>query len=162
MIAAARAASPATPSAQLARFMARYDPAVAEVARQARAFLRRLMPAANELVYDNYNALVIGYGPTDRASHAVLSIALYPRWATLFFLDGAALPDPAKLLQGSGSRVRSIRLHTAEVLETAGVRALVAAALAEADPPMPGRGRGRLIIKSASARQRARRPKARR
>ena len=154
--------STATPSAQVSRFMARYDADIIGVAIDARARLRRRMPGAHELVYDNYNALVIGFGPTERASDAVLSLALYPRWVTLFFLFGATLPDPLGLLKGSGKQVRSIRLATASTVDTPGVRALIDAALAEADPPMPLRSRGRVIIKSVSAKQRTRRPKARR
>jgi len=154
--------SAATPSAQVSRFMARYDADIIGVAIDARARLRRRMPGAHELVYDNYNALVIGFGPTERASDAVISLALYPRWVTLFFLFGATLPDPLGLLKGSGKQVRSIRLATASTVDTPGVRALIDAALAEADPPMPLRSRGRVIIKSVSAKQRTRRPKARR
>ena len=154
--------STATPSAQVSRFMARYDADIIGVAIDARARLRRRMPGAHELVYDNYNALVIGFGPTERASDAVISLALYPRWVTLFFLFGATLPDPLGLLKGSGKQVRSIRLETASTVDTPGVRALIDAALAEADPPMPLRSRGRVIIKSVSAKQRTRRPKARR
>jgi len=154
--------STATPSAQVSRFMARYDADIIGVAIDARARLRRRMPGAHELVYDNYNALVIGFGPTERASDAVISLALYPRWVTLFFLFGATLPDPLGLLKGSGKQVRSIRLATASTVDTPGVRALIDAALAEADPPMPLRSRGRVIIKSVSANQRTRRPKARR
>ena len=97
----------------------------------ARARLRRRMPGAHELVYDNYNALVIGFGPTERASDAVFSLALYPRWVTLFFLFGATLPDPLGLLKGSGKQVRSIRLETASIVDTPGVGALLDAALAE-------------------------------
>jgi len=154
--------SAATPSAQVSRFMARYDADIVSVAIDARARLRRRMPGAHELVYDNYNALVIGFGPTERASDAVLSLALYARWVTLFFLFGATLPDPLGLLKGSGKQVRSVRLETASIVDTPGVRALIDAALAEADPPMPLRSRGRVIIKSVSANQRTRRPKARR
>jgi len=154
--------SAATPSAQVSRFMARYDADIVSVAIDARARLRRRMPGAHELVYDNYNALVIGFGPTERASDAVFSLALYARWVTLFFLFGATLPDPLGLLKGSGKQVRSIRLETASIVDTPGVRALIDAALAEADPPMPLRSRGRVIIKSVSAKQRTRRPKARR
>ena len=154
--------SAARPSAQVSRFMARYDADIIGVAIDARARLRRRMPRAHELVYDNYNALVIGFGPTERASDAVFSLALYARWVTLFFLFGATLPDPLGLLKGSGKQVRSIRLETASIVDTPGVRALIDAALAEADPPMPLRSRGRVIIKSVSANQRTRRPKARR
>jgi hypothetical protein len=61
------------------------------VAKAAVARMRKYVPDSVELVYDNYNALVVGFGPTERAAEAVLSIALYPRGVTLFFLQGARL-----------------------------------------------------------------------
>jgi hypothetical protein len=147
-----------TPAKQLAEFMARYDPEVRDVARAAHARLRRRLPGAVEMVYDNYNALVIGFGPSERASEAVFSIALYPRYVVLFFLQGVGLPDPNRLLRGSGKQVRSIILEAASTLDESPVQDLIAAALAKAKMPMPNVGRNRLIIKSISAKQRPRRP----
>jgi hypothetical protein len=69
--------------------------------------------ARSRLVYDNYNALAIGFGPTERASDVIFSIALFPRWVTLFFLHGVTLPDPYKVLRGSGKVVRHVVLQTA-------------------------------------------------
>jgi hypothetical protein len=40
----------------------------------ALAKMRARLPGAVELVYDNYNALAIGFGPTERTSEAVFSI----------------------------------------------------------------------------------------
>jgi hypothetical protein len=144
---------------QLDSFMARYSPAVAADARQALAFLRQRLPTATRLVYDNYNALVIGFGASEKAGDIILSIALYPRWVTLFFLRGVDLPDPHGLLEGSGSQVRGVRLDPISRLETAEVGALIDAAVANA-PPLPPSGQGELIIKSISAKQRPRMPKA--
>ena len=59
------------PEAQLAAFMARDDPGVARVAQEARAELRHQLPGAFELVYDNYNALVIGFSPTEKTPDAI-------------------------------------------------------------------------------------------
>ena len=81
--------------------------------------LRRQLPAAFELVYDNYNALAIGFSPTERTPDAIVSVTLYPRWVSLFFLYGATLPIRCGCSQGSGKQVRSIRLETAAVLEDA-------------------------------------------
>jgi hypothetical protein len=117
------------------------------------------LPGAVELVYDNYNALAIGFGPTERASDAIVSIALYPRWVSLFFLNGAGLPDPESLLVGSGTRVRSIRLRAAADLDQSAVRNLIAAAVYGAAKPWPA-GSSRLIIRSVSSKQRPRRPSA--
>ncbi len=154
--------APRSPQKQLAAFIARYDPEIGALARAALAGLRKRLPGAVELVYDNYNALAIGFGPTERASEAILSIALYPRWVSLFFLQGATLPDPGKLLKGTGTRVRHIVLESASALEKPVVRALIAHALERAAKPLDGTRRGRIVIRSISAKQRSRRPAARR
>ena len=145
------------PAKQLDRFIARYSTDVARLARQVLAVMRHRHPGATELVYDNYNALAIGFAPGDRSSEAVFSIALYPRWVSLFFLDGARLSDPDRLLKGSGSKVRHIVLASASRLDEPGVQALMSQALTRAGTTMSG-GTKRIIIKSISPRQRPRRP----
>lgn len=145
----------------MAGFLARYSPPVRARAKAALARMRTRLPGAVELVYDNYNALAIGFGPTERASEAVFSIAVYPRWVSLFFLRGARLPDPRRILQGSGRQVRHIVLEDDRVLDRPEVRALKARALADAGHPIDGTARRRIVIKSMSARQRPRTAAAR-
>jgi hypothetical protein len=147
-----------TPAQQLDCFLARYDPAIRSEARRALRKMRRLLPRTVELVYDNYNTLVIGFGPNDRPSDAICSIALYPRWVTLFFLEGTKLDDPARRLGGSGRLVRQIRLEDANTLDDPGVRALVSQALDRAKTPLDPKQKRKLVIKSISAKQRPRRP----
>jgi hypothetical protein len=147
-----------TPTQELAGFLATYDPAVASIARAALARLRRRLPGATGIVYDNYNALAVGFGPGDKTSEAIFSIAVYPRWVSLFFLQGSRLKDPAKLLKGSGARVRHIVLREAGDIAMEKVEALIAAALAGAMRPIDPKAKRRLIIKSVSAEQRPRRP----
>src|SRR5215813_14154091 len=105
------------PEEQLAGFIAKYTPEIGEMARAALARMRARLPGAIELVYDNYNALAIGFSPTERASDVIFSITLYPRWVSLFFFRGAGLPDPQKLLKGSGKQVRHIILENAANLD---------------------------------------------
>ncbi len=138
--------------------LALYDPAIARTARGVLARLRKQLPGAVELVYDNYNALVVGFGATERASDAVLSVALYRRWVTLFFLDGRKLVDPKGLLEGDGKQVRRITLAGAADVESAAVRALIRQAVRAASPPIDAHGKRRMIIKSVSKQQRPRRP----
>lgn len=148
-----------TPQAQLESFIKKFTPAVAAEARASLKRMRALVPGAVELVYDNYNALAIGFAPSERASEAVLSIAVFPRWVTLCFLQsGPKLKDPKRLLKGSGSRVRNIPLTSAADLDTAPIRALIAEALDRAAVPIEASGRRRLVIKSISPKQRPRRP----
>jgi hypothetical protein len=148
-----------TAKQSLETFLAKYDPAIARAGRETLAGMRRLLPGAIELVYDNYNALAIGFAPTERASDVVMSIALYPRWVSLFFFGGPSLVDPEKRLKGSGTRVRHIVLaNGAGTLAEPAVRDLIRQAIARADPPLLQAGRGKMIIKSISAKQRPRRP----
>jgi hypothetical protein len=88
----------ASSTKQIASFLAKYNPEVAADAKASRTKMQKRVPGGFEFVYDNYNALVFGYGPTDRPSEAVLSLAVMPQWVTLCFLKGAKLPDPKKLL----------------------------------------------------------------
>jgi hypothetical protein len=67
------------------------------------------------------------------------------------------LPDPKKILQGSGNQNRYIRLESAATLARPEVEALIRAAIAQAKTPLPERGRGYTVIKSVSAKQRPRR-----
>ena len=68
------------PEQRLAGFIAKYAPPIAKLAKAALAKMRARLPGACELVYDNYNALAIGFGPTDRTADLIFSITLYPRW----------------------------------------------------------------------------------
>ncbi len=149
---------PASAAKQLAGFIAKFDPAIATLVRSARAALRKRWPTATELVYDNYNALAIGFGSTERASDCIVSIAVYARGVNLYFIYGRSLPDPHKLLQGGGSQGAFIRLETVSVLDRPEVDALLRAAARDAEPPLPKTGRGYTVIKAVSTKQRPRRP----
>ncbi len=147
-----------TPAQQWARGFSKFSPEVRAVARGAIAKMRRLLPGAVEFVYDNYNALVMGFGKTERPSDAILSLVLYPRHVTLCFLDGAILPDPDGLLRGEGSRVRHIRLADASTLDAPNVRLLIDEAIKESGQRFTGSLRRKMLIRAVSAKQRARQP----
>ena len=147
-----------SPSKQLDSFLAKYNPTIAALARRVLTKMRKLLPGSLEMVYDNYNALVIGFVPNERPSDAIFSIVLYPQHVTLCFLQGAGVPDPHHLLQGSGNVVRHVRLADATTLDDPGITSLMNAALHRAKVPLDPKQPRRLIIKSISAKQRPRRP----
>jgi hypothetical protein len=149
-----------TPRQQLETYIAKFSPEVATLARAALRWMDRRLPTATRLVYDNYNALAIGYSATDRASDGIFSIAVFPRWVSVFFLQGVELDDPDGLLAGKGNQVRHIVLRDVRDLERPGIRQLMQQALSIADPPLPASGRPPLIIKAISPKQRPRRPAA--
>jgi Domain of unknown function (DU1801) len=145
---------------QLKSFIGKFDPKNQALIRAVRKAIRKRLPAANELAYDNYNFFVIGYGATERPSDSVLSIAAGANGVGLCFIRGASLPDPQKILLGSGNQTRFIRLESAAVLARPEIEALVAAAIAKSKVPMPSSGKGKLIIRAISAKQRPRRKPA--
>ena len=119
--------------------------------------MRKRLPSANELVYDHYDFFVIGYPPTERPSDCIVSIAAAANGVGLSFYYGASLPVPQKLLLGSGSQNRLIRLESVATLVHPAVEELIAAAITQARRPLPSGGRGKLVIRSISEKQKPRR-----
>jgi len=151
--------SPAqSPEAQLRGLIAKYEPGIAARAKAIRAAMRKRYPTAMELVYDNYNALAIGYAPTEKTSEAIFSVALYPKWVSLFFLQAKGLPDPCRLLKGAGHVAKHIVLESPKALNDPAIEALMREATVGARRPFSGEGKHRLVIKSISNKQRPRRP----
>ena len=146
-----------SPGKQVASFIAKFDPAMAKRIRACRTALRKRLPTANEIVYDNYNFFVIGYGPTERPSHCVISLVSDKHDVSLAFLYGKGLPDPEKRLVGNGSQVRSVRLPSATTLGEPAIDALLQEAVRRAKAPFAPTGRGQTIVRSISAKQRPRR-----
>ena len=138
--------------------MRRFDPPIRALVREARTKLRRRMPTAIELVYENARAIAIGFASSERKSDAIVSLAVYNRGVNLYFIYGAALADPHGLLLGSGNQGRFVRLESASLLDRPEIAALLASAIAEGNTPLPRSGRGYTVIKSVSmsARQRRR------
>jgi hypothetical protein len=146
-----------TAEEELATFLGRFVPEVAAVAEAALTRMRARLPGTIEMVYDNYNALAIGFSPTDRTSDALFSIAVYPRVVRLFFLSGASLDDPSGVLEGKGKQVRSVQLLSAGIIDSPAVSELMDQAISRGIPWDHTRP-SVLVIRSVSAKQRSRRP----
>jgi hypothetical protein len=143
---------------QLAAFIDKFTPDIAARGAATVNRLRARLPNAHVLVYDNYNALAVGFAPAERTSDAILSVAFFPRWISLFFLQGVRLPDPTGILRGSGNQSRHVVLPSETDLDRPDIAALIDAALATARVKLDPGESGRLVIKSVSAKQRPRRP----
>ena len=144
-------------AAYLDKAIGRYSPDVAAIARAAMKKLRARFPGARVLVFERRGSLPIGFAPAERGS-PVFSIVVYPRWVRFFFLEGVALDDPDRRLEGTSNQVddrffrgslnRSIRLDEgARVLDDPYIRGLVAQALKAAGANLKT-GEGRVVLRT--------------
>jgi len=139
---------------QLKGLIARLDPKRQALIRSVRRALRKRLPSENELVYDYSKYLVIGYSPTERGSDAVIAISSGADGLRLYFNQGPTLPDPKKILLGSGKQTRFIWIESPRTLKLPEVESLLESAIARAKASSGPNERGTLIIKSNSAKRR--------
>lgn len=132
---------------QLRRLIAKLEPKQQTLIRSVRKALRKRFPTALELVYDYSNSLVISYSPSERGIESVVSLAFGTDGLRLVFNNGPKLPDPKKILLGSGKMTRFIFLGSVKDLTRPEVRALMAATIKKAKIPLAKTGLGKLIVK---------------
>ena len=149
-----------TPAAQLRSLIDKLEPKQQKLFRSARAAMRKRFPTANELVYDYGRALVIGYSAEERGIDSIVAIRGSAAGVALYFNQGPKLPDPKRLLRGSGKQTRFIPIEAASQLKQPGVQALIAAAVDHARVALAASGKGSLIVKSDGAKKPARRQRA--
>jgi len=145
-----------TPEAELRSYIDRFDPKTQKLFRSLRTALRKRFPTANELAYDYSSHIVISYSPTEQAIEAIAAIALRADGVRLYLMHGPQLPDPKKLLMGTGTQARFVCVEAASQLAHPDVRALIFAAVDLSTVPLPSRGKGRLIIRPTAASKRPR------
>ncbi len=123
--------------AQLEIHLDEFRPEIAALARDALARLERLLPGAAVLVYDAYNALAIGMSADGQRRGLFLHLPVYPSGVNLGFQEGTLLKDPERLLVGTGSKIRHVRLKSGTDIDEPAIADLVAQA-AERAGFMPG------------------------
>ena len=140
--------------AQLRTLIAKFAPSHLRLIGAMRRWLRKRLPTAHEVVYEYRDWFVISYSPNEHGYEGVLAIRASANGVKLYFNRGKELPDPEKLLQGSGNQTRSINLEGASTLARPEVARLIDEAIARNRVPFARAGRGSVVIRSASAKLR--------
>jgi hypothetical protein len=112
------------PSA-LRQFLKPYDREIRDLALQLRALLLEEIGPCYENIYDAYSAVAIGYGTSERLGDGIFHIAVYAKGVNLGFNNGASLEDPKGILEGSGNRIRHIKIRTPEDLARPEIRSYI-------------------------------------
>src|SRR5258705_11443720 len=111
------------PPPSLIKFLKPYDPEIQDLALKVRALVLAEMAPCYENIYDAYSAVAIGYGTSDRLRDGIFHIAVYAKGVNLGFNDGATFDDPKGILEGSGNRIRHIKIRKTEDLARPEIRA---------------------------------------
>ncbi|HET7537376.1 MAG TPA: hypothetical protein VFJ90_13035 [Candidatus Didemnitutus sp.] len=141
--------------AQLRGLITRFAPAHQRLVGATRRWLRKRQPTAYEVVYEYRDCFVISHSPNEHGYEGVFAIRGDASGVRLYFNRGKGLPDPEKLLQGSGTQTRWIPVQGASTLARPAVVCLVDEALARNRLPFARTGRGPVVIRSTSAKQSA-------
>ena len=141
----------------LVKFLEAFPLESREIALWLRDFVWDIYPECNELIYDNYNFLAFGWGPTDRMSDIFCSIAVGTRGVIFGFMWGVKLYDPKGLLRGGGNQFRSLRVPEIARFPKTDVKKLIKQAYDLSVERLKGRPHtpdGQTIVKSISAKKR--------
>ncbi len=120
------------PIPDLLKFLSAYDKHIVELALAVRRKVLAEAPTATEMIYDAYNAVAVGYSFTGRLKEGFCHIAVYSQHVNLGFNRGVELPDPERLLQGSGNWVRHITIREANDLRKPCLRRFIRIAIRNA------------------------------
>lgn len=90
----------------LTTFLEPYDPKIQQLAIELRDFITKLVPNANELIWDNYNAVAMAYSTSKKLKDAFCHIAVYSKHVNVGFNRGSELVNLPLKLEGTGKLIR--------------------------------------------------------
>jgi hypothetical protein len=143
----------------LSKFLKPFDNEKNEIVFWLRDFIWDLYPDSNELIYDNYNALAVGWSPTDRVGHTFCSIAIGRTSKNIHFgfYWGSEISDPEKRLIGQGNQYRYVLVKSKSEFPKAYIKKLLKDAYANSMAKVKDKKQimhGNTITKSISAKKR--------
>lgn len=118
------------PPKELIRFLKRFDPAIRELALDARELVLSVLEPPNESILDVY-VLALNYGFSERMKDQVVYIGVYTKHVNLGFHWGARMDDPDGVLKGDGKQMRHIQIKSRADLGTPVVRDYLLRAIPE-------------------------------
>jgi hypothetical protein len=129
-------------------FLRLKEPALIELFEDARKFVLEIYPDANELLYRTH-ALTAVFSVSERLGDAYCMLPIYTNHVNLGFNRGTRLPDPHKLLTGTGSLIRHIDITVPGDYRNKKVKDLVQSAIdfAISDMDKPSRSVGLTVSK---------------
>lgn len=110
---------------QVNNFLDHFNSNIASLALKLRVYIKEFTKPSFELVGDSTISLNIGYGFTEKAWDCYCAIIVYSKHINISFPSGAYLSDPNSLLQGTGKRIRHIKVIEFDDIKVAEVEELI-------------------------------------
>jgi hypothetical protein len=115
-------------SDEIDRFLEAYTPDIRDLTHQVRALIASVTPDADEYLKLGWKVIWYGFGPKMPDQFAVVMPTR--NHVGLGFAYGADLPDPKGKLEGTGKRMRHVKLRTAAEAADPAIAALLRAQVA--------------------------------
>lgn len=139
--------------AELRSLIIKFAPAHQRLIGATRRWLQKRLPTAHEVVYEYRDFFVISHSPNEHGYAGVFAIRADAEGVKFYFNQGKGLPDPEKVLQGSGNQTRWIPVESASTFARPAVARLIEEAIARNPVPFAVTGRGPVVIRSTSAKR---------
>jgi hypothetical protein len=115
-------------SDEIDRFLEGYTPDIRDLTHQVRALIASVTPDADEYLKLGWKVIWYGFGPKMPDQFAVVMPTR--NHVGLGFAYGSDLPDPKRKLEGTGKRMRHVKLRTAGDVADPAIAALLRAQVA--------------------------------
>jgi len=121
----------------LKRFLKPYDKNIQKLTFDLRNFIVDTVPEANELIWDNYNAVALAYSKSKKLKDAFCHIAVYSKHVNFGFNRGVELINPLIDLNGKGKLIRHISIRSFESFPTKEIEKMIYEAVGIAEERNP-------------------------
>lgn len=113
------------PNEQLFDFLAPYDSDIQNVCLELRTLVTASVPEANELIWDNYNAVAMAYSKSLSLKDAFCHIAVYEKHVNFGFNRGAELEPISIKFKGKGKLIRHVTILKSQPIPRAELQRLI-------------------------------------
>ena len=113
-------------STDVQKLLGKYSPEVRELALKVRELIENLVPDAQEKVYSGWKT--IGYSFDGGMKGQFCAIGPQKAYVNLYFSHGTDLDDPEGLLEGTGKKIRHVKIKGSKDVQMKGLKLLVNAA----------------------------------
>jgi hypothetical protein len=103
-------AADAAVEAEVAKLLAEHPPEQQAIEQALRATIRREFPGAVEQV--DFGNKLIAFGRSMKMRGLLFALIAHKSWVNLQLADGADLPDPNGRIEGTGKRIRHIKIRS--------------------------------------------------